>query len=181
MLSVLLSFGVPSGERAAVRPDHPKALQFLDSLSAPATQMSCPSSYRGLDSATVPMKWYVITKPDGTGNLTKQHIERKIAATNNFYCGSDAATPPYNETEVAISPAFGVAGAMCNKKCAAYDPDCGADNQTQAASIARMTAACEADCKIKGNCDTAESCRVDYCYCDSPNYCKKWGTPFNVL
>ena len=125
---------------------------------------------------------YVITKPDGTGNLTRAHIEREVRTANNFFCGADAASPPHNETKLAISPGFGADGAMCGDKCAAYDPECGmAGRGAQAAKIGRMTNACEADCKRKGNCDSSTSCRVANCYCDTPEYCKKWGTPRNDL
>merc|ERR1719203_2504303 len=39
--------------------------------------------------ATVPLKWVIITKKDGTGSLSKQRVGETIAAMNKYFNAGD--------------------------------------------------------------------------------------------
>eukprot|EP00933_Yihiella_yeosuensis_P074291 TRINITY_DN83163_c0_g1_i1.p1 TRINITY_DN83163_c0_g1~~TRINITY_DN83163_c0_g1_i1.p1 ORF type:complete len:485 (+),score=94.76 TRINITY_DN83163_c0_g1_i1:94-1548(+) len=101
--------------------------------------------------ATVPVKWVIITKKDGTGNLSKSTIQSRMAALRKSYSGGDPNA--VNEEEARKINAGPSTPDSCGLKC--------------------DLALCYEDGKYKSIID------LSGCWCEE-NYCKKW-TAFGKL
>lgn len=116
-----------------------------------ATQLSTAAkdetkaSSKGALFATVPLKFVVISKKDGTGKLTRASIEGKLGALHKTYNGDDP-----NAVSKAQASAMNLVPSTpdsCGEKC--------------------DVALCYDGGKYKEIVDLSK------CYC-SPNYCKDW-------
>lgn len=97
--------------------------------------------------ASVPLNFFVITKQDGTGNVSKARLERQIADVRKYYNGDDpnalsmADIIALNASESNVS--------SCGQKCDVYH--------------------CYENGKYKPNLD------ISGCWCED-QYCEKWSS-----